>query len=361
MTLADELPLAIQTTYADLVQKAWSSNLSTITEGGGSPYQREVNGRKYWYWQPATQPDGKRPSAKYIGPDNEQTRKRLQSLNDRADNIRQRRDMVRSLRAARLPVPDPISGNIMAAMAEAGVFRLRAAVVGSVGFQSYPGMLGIHLPATLSRTGDLDVGLFQTIAIAVEDNIASDLEAVLKTVDPRFESVPYAMDGRKTMRYALRIEGEERFSVDILSPMRGPDTGRIGHLPSIRSDAQFLRYLDFLLFQEVNSVALHGAGVPINVPDPTRYALHKMLVSQMRRQDDQQSAAKSRKDLDQAAALIDVLSVQRPDDLRDFWEELCDRGASWKDMALASLRQMPESAAIALGVELLPQPTGPRQ
>ena len=219
-------------------------------------------------------------------------------------------------------------------------------------------MLGTHLPATLSQTGDLDIGLFQTIAIAVEDNISGDMEAVLKSVDKKFEAIPYSMDGRKTMRYALRVEGEERFSVDILSPMRGPDADKVSHLPSIQSDAQFLRYLDFLLFQEVNSVALHGAGIPINVPDPTRYALHKMLVSQMRRQDDQRSAAKARKDLDQATSLIEVLSVARPDDLTDLWAELCDRGPQWQKMALASLRQMPESIAIALGEEAEPRPKG---
>ena len=80
-----------------------------------------------------------------------------------------------------------------------------------------------------------------------------------------------------------------------------------------------LRYLDFLLYQEVNAVALHGAGVPINVPDPTRFALHKLIVAQLRHQGVARSAAKSRKDLQQAQALIAVLARQRPDDLKDLW------------------------------------------
>lgn len=151
----------------------------------------------------------------------------------------------------------------MAAMAEAGVFRLRAAVVGSVGFQSYPGMLGCHVPASLSRTGDLDIGQFRSIALAVEDRIDGDLESVLKKVDKRFEAIPNPIDGRQTSRYALRVGGDERFAVDVLRPMHGPDTSKVGSLPALRSDAQFLRYLDFLLYQEVNSVALHGAGIPI--------------------------------------------------------------------------------------------------
>ena len=218
-------------------------------------------------------------------------------------------------------------------------------------FQTYPGLLGYHLAATLSITGDLDIGQFQTISVAVEDKIEQDFETLLKKVDTRFEAIPNPIDGRHTLRYALRVGGDEQFSVDVLSPMRGPDIPRIGKLASLRSDAQMLRYLDFLLYQEVNSVALHGAGVPINVPDPTRYALHKLIVAQMRRQEDPRSAAKSRKDLEQARALIGVLSQVRPDDLKDLWQELCARGSSWEAKARASLAMLPEWVSEAVGAK----------
>jgi hypothetical protein len=259
---------------ADLVQRAWTGNLADlVANAGGSSYAREVKGRRYLYWRTPVE-NGKRPSPRYLGPDSDETRARIQAMQERVDSLRQRRDMVRALRAARLPVPDAMSGDVMAALAEAGVFRLRAAVVGAVAFQSYSGLLGCHLPATLSRTGDLDVAQFPSISLAVEDAIDQDFEAVLKKVDQRFEAIPDAMDGRRTLRYALRVGGDERFSVDVLAPWRGPDRDRIEGLPALRSDAQLLRYLDFLLYQEVNAVALHGAGVPINVPDPTRFALH---------------------------------------------------------------------------------------
>jgi hypothetical protein len=349
-----ELPVAIQTSYADLVQRAWTGNLANLAGNvGGSPYVREVRGRRYWYWRTAVE-NGKRPSPRYLGPDGDQTRARIQAMQDHVENLRQRRDMVRALRAARLPIPDAMSGDIMAALAEAGVFRLRAAVIGSVAFQTYPGMLGCHLPATLSRTGDLDIGQFHSIVIAVEDAIDQDFEAVLKKVDTRFEAVPDPTDGRRTLRYALRIGGDERFSVDVLSPMRGPDRSKIEKLSALRSDAQLLRYLDFLFYQEVNSVALHGAGIPINVPDPTRYALHKLIVAQMRHQDIARSAAKSRKDLQQAEALIGVLARQRPDDLRDMWQELCDRGPSWRSKAQASLATLPDWVSDAVGASKIP-------
>ena len=354
----EEIPVPIQTTFADLVERAWRGNLQDLTMGGGSAYTREVRGKKYWYWQAPTD-RGTRPRPRYIGPDNERNRARVQDLSDRADNLRERRDMVRALRGARLPVPDRMSGEILGAMAEAGVFRLRAVVVGSVAYQTYPGLLGVRLPAAYGRTSDLDVGQFQTIAIAVEDRIEQDLQSVLRRVDPAFMAIPDPMDTRRTIRYGLRRGKEEVFSVDVLSPMRGPEVPRVGSLPAMRSDAQMLRYLDFLLYQEVNSVALHGPGIPVNVPDPARFALHKLVVSQLRRQDDAASQAKSRKDLDQARALIQGLAMTRPDDLRDMWADLCDRGPSWKEKALASIALMSPDVAESLGVEPSPATSTP--
>ena len=87
MLTIEELPIAIQTIFADLVHRAWTGNLSALTSQGGSAYTREARGKLYWYWQPPTAPDGNRPSAKYIGPDNDQTRAHLQQLKDHVENI----------------------------------------------------------------------------------------------------------------------------------------------------------------------------------------------------------------------------------------------------------------------------------
>ncbi len=96
-------------------------------------------------------------------------------------------------------------------------------------------------------------------------------------------------------------------------------------------------------------MTLHGAGAPINVPDPTRFALHKLIVAQLRRQGVARSAAKSRKDLQQAQALIGVLARQRPGDLKDLWRELCDRDPSWLSKAQASVAAMEDWVADAVG------------
>ena len=341
------LPVAVQTLYADLVERAWRGDLAELTAAGGHAYAREVKGRQYWYWRPATQ-HGTRPSARYIGPDTDVTRTRLAELREAAHSLRERRSMVSALRAARLPAPDPLSGRILEALAKAGVFRLRTVLVGSVAFQSYAGLLGVRIPATLSRTSDVDIAQFHALSLGVEDRIDRDLEAVLKGVDQRFESVMDPTDSRRVLRYALRAGNEELFALDVLSPLRGPERGRLTRLPALRSDAQLLRFLDYLLYQEINAAALYGPGIPINVPDPARYALHKLIVAQLRTTT-ARSQAKARKDLEQAAALIGILAQLRPDELRDAWQELSDRGASWREKADRSLQLLPEARAVIEG------------
>lgn len=349
----EHIPIAIQTMYADLVEKAWTGATATLTGRGGSlTTQAGSDGRRYLYWQPPMI-RGVRPSPQYIGIDNDVNQARVRAMQDSVAALKDRRDMVRSLRAARLPTPDKLTGDVLAAMAEAGVFRLRAAVVGSIAFQSYPGLLGVRVPASLSRTGDLDIAQFHAVTIAVESTIDEALLLLLQRIDKDFTAIPSPMDSRQTLRYALKKGSEEVFSVDVLCPLRGPDRERVTYLRALKSSAQTIRYLDYLLYQEVNAVALAGPGIPINVPAPERYALHKVLVSQMR-MSNPRSQAKAGKDIEQASALIEILAELRPDDLADAWIELLERGPAWRQKAARGWRRLAQTPQAILA-DVTPQ------
>lgn len=231
---------------------------------------------------------------------------------DLAAARKDRLEMVRALRSARLPVPDALSGRVLASLADDGAFRLRAVVVGSLAFQCYGPMLGFRMPGGLGRTGDVDISRFPAISLAVEDRIDADFLSVLQAADPRFEAVPSPFDTRRVLRYAIRAGTRESFSVDVLAPLRGPDTDGPAGMKALRSDAQPLRFLDFLTYQEVEAVAVHGLGVPVKVrrlkvPAPERFALHKLIVSR-RRLSSVAGQAKSGKDLAQAGVLLQVLA-----------------------------------------------------
>jgi hypothetical protein len=86
---------------------------------------------------------------------------------------KQRRAMVSALLQPRTGIkgPDPTTGRVLEALSDAGVFRMRAVVVGTAAYQTYAGLLGVKLADTNAMTSDLDLAQFQTISIAVEDSI----------------------------------------------------------------------------------------------------------------------------------------------------------------------------------------------
>lgn len=335
----DYLPVSIQTLYADLIDRAWASDYLELFHAGASPYKVRVKGKDYWYVR-APSVNGAEGKRIYLGPDTEEVQARIRAREGVKAVRKDRIEMVRALRSARLPAPDPLSGKIMSSLAQAGAFRLRAVIVGTAAFQVYAPLLGTRFNATNMRTGDLDIAQFHSIALAVEDELQEDFLTALRDVDPNFEAIPSPMDGRRTLRYALKKGKHEVFSVDVLSPLRGPEIrGRITKLDALRSDAQLLRYLDFLIYQEINAVALYGLGIPINVPSPERYAVHKMIVAQMRART-AQSQAKARKDLRQASELIGFLAENRPYELKQVWDEALDRGPSWREKLMRSVEMI---------------------
>ena len=263
--------------------------------------------------------------------------------------------MVRALRAGGMPAPDGLSGNVLAAMADAGAFRLGAVVIGSLAFQCYLPMLGFRAPSAAARTGDVDSGLFPAISIAVDDRTEPDLLSVLKSVDSAFEAVPSPFYPHRTLRYAIRGGSQERFVVDVLAPMRGPPQDRPVHLPALEGDAQPLRFLDFLLYREIEALVLHGTGIPVKVPAPERFAVHKLLVA-ARRRTDTTNRIKARKDVEQAALLVRVLASDRPEELRDAWEEMRKRGSASRKAADQGWKNLPPDVR-----DLLPLPEAPEQ
>lgn len=128
-------------------------------------------------------------------------------------------------------------------------------------------------------------------------------------------------------------------------------------LPALRVDAQPLRFLDFLIYREVQAVSLRGAGIPVNVPAPERFALHKLLVSRLRMATPQ-GQAKASKDIRQAGDLIPVLIEQRPYELRDTWTELMARGPKLRQLATEAVSLLDQATGSPAARQALERLTG---
>lgn len=322
--------LVVQTTYAELLERCAATAFHDAFLEDGTFISKAIKGRRYWYFQQSSTAGR---TQKYVGPETPKLLEQISQHKQVREDERERRALVSTLvRSFRLPRPIPEIGNILAALAKAGVFRLRGVLVGTVAYQTYAAMLGARLPASILQTGDVDIAQFTSVSMAVEDRTPPVLD-VLKNVDKTFRPVPHVHGETNVTTYVAK--GGIR--VDFLTPSEGPDTDAPQPLPAFHTDAQPLRFLDFLIHDPEPAVVLHGAGIYVLVPAPQRYAVHKLIVSRRRTE----GTAKRDKDIHQAAALLSLLAEKRAHDLKDAWDEAYGRGKTWRQLLGEGLAQLP--------------------
>jgi hypothetical protein len=128
--------------------------------------------------------------------------------------------------------------------------------------------------------------------------------------------------------------------VEFLTPNRGGEelSGKPAKMPALGgAGAVPLRFLDFLIHDPIRTVMLHKGGIPVLVPDPCRFAVHKLIVA-ARRPSGSQKDLKDLAQSDQLAAALQA--VGRTDDLREMFAEARERGPAWREALDASLARM---------------------
>ncbi len=321
--------LVVQTTYAELLERCAATSFEEAFSEDGSFTPKTINERRYWYFQAATA-NGR--SQRYVGPESPELLERIEHHKQRRDDERERRALVSTLvRSFGLPAPVPQIGEIVAALARAGIFRLRSVLVGTVAYQCYSGMLGLRLPSALVQTSDIDIAQFTNVSVAMGDQTPPMLQ-VLKGVDKTFREIPHISDSR----FASSYIGKGGLRVDFLTPNEGPDTDNPQSLPALQTDAQPLRFLDFLIHEPEQALVLHGPGIHVRVPAPERYAVHKLIISMRRRA----GVAKRDKDLQQVEVLIEALSDKRAGEFKLVWEEAHQRGPTWRKLLLDGMTRL---------------------
>lgn len=330
------LPLAIHTNVADLIDQLRIAQIETFGRGV-SFLRRERKGRFYWYVRsPQVQGDRKE---RYLGLETPELLATIEAAKASKTAVDGRRMIVRALRAAGLHAPDERTARILRALSAAGAFRLRAAVVGTVAFQTYGALLGFTLPSQAVRTGDLDIAQDYGVSIALDDALEVGFLEVLRSADPAFSPVP-KLDPGKSATYRT----PDGYAVDVLTTSRDAGDAETSRLAALKTDATPLRFMDFLLRETIDAVVLQEDGVLIRVPTPARYAVHKLMISRKR----SQANPKRRKDLEQAQALIHALAQDDPFALREAYAEARGRGEVWRKLLDEAVTLLPETARVAL-------------
>lgn len=332
-----EIDLTYRTLFAELGDRCLDAQFvrDFAIDGIAEPFavsgafvKVAVKGRDYWYHQTSSTEGPRRKI--YVGPvSDEAITARIEDFGRIKDDLRGRRRLVSTLtREAGLPAPERFTGDVVEALAAAGLFRVRGVLIGTVAFQCYAGLLGVRVPSTSLQTGDADFAQFHAVSVAVEDTIPPIIE-LLRAVDGTFREIPSQGDRRRSSQF----ETKSRYKVEFLTPNRGSDEyqGKPAPMPALGgASAQPLRFLDFLIRDPVRSVMLHKSGISVVVPSPERYAVHKLIVA-ARRLDDDNGIFKRSKDVRQASLLFEALiGTRRHCDLADAFVEAWDRGSSWR-------------------------------
>lgn len=326
--------LVIQTQYAELLERVESAAFQEAFPEPGNFVAKQVEGRTYWYFQAPRVAGQPRPQ-RYVGPETPELLSRIETHRRQVQDRKERRALTSALvRHGRMPQPLPRMGQIVEALSRAGLFRLRAVLVGTMAYQCYPAMLGLRLKQAQLITSDVDVAQFLSISVALGDRMDDPL-TVLRTVDPSFGPAPSLREQDPPHSYL----GSGALKVEFLTPNRGADRDASTHLPALQTRAQPLGFLDFLIYEATPAVLLHADGVLVNVPRPERFAVHKLILAPRRTA----AEAKSAKDLRQAAELLTWLAEFRPQDLEDAWQEARERGPTWRELLTEGFSQLPET------------------
>jgi hypothetical protein len=200
-------------------------------------------------------------------------------------------------------------------------------LVGTHAFVNLGNLLCVRWSRTTSRTEDIDVAHDPRFEVATP---IGNLEAELKGRDPGFIAVP-SLDPRHPST-SFRIRGK-RLSVSLLTPERGKPATKPLQIPALKAAATPIRYLDYLIEGSLLAAVPAAAGILIRIPDPARFALHKLVLSQRR---PTVMTAKTRKDIEQADALLAVLLDIRPGDISRAADAARHQGAKFYKLLTAA-------------------------
>lgn len=214
-----------------------------------------------------------------------------------------------------------------------GLFQAGLALVGSHAYGALLNELGVIAPGY--RTQDVDLARAQPLAIALPGDM--NFRKLLQETGLAFVPVPGMPSHAPSVSF--KLPGRETLAVDLLVP--GREAGRAVPVKELGAHAQSIPLLDYLIDAPIDGVILSpNQVIPVRLPSPERFVLHKLYASQSRRAD----RGKSRKDLEQAAVLAAALEEDAPGSLLEAFASFPQKGRAAARRAAQAAARMLEGA-----------------
>lgn len=319
--LYTELSLTAQTAFAQLQDAALAEHVArSVAQLHGSFAKKSIKGRDYWYFVFRA---GSRLHQIYVGPDEPRVRALVEKKRETGSG-----QVAALARAYVAQGATTLLGKhlrVIVRLTDFGFFRAGGVLIGTHAFAAYANLLGVKWTGG-DRTMDVDLAVpGKNVSIALPDAPPANLHDALSTFEAGF--IPtHTFAGGAGPTYSLR--GEPDLQIDFLTTLhRGADEPR--HIEALAVTAQPLKFMDYLLEAPTQSVLLDRAGhcTVANLPEPARYAVHKLIVHGER---PTRQRTKARKDLEQAAALFQWHAAHDADRLMQAWRVALERGPGWR-------------------------------
>jgi hypothetical protein len=337
VTQYDELTAAAQAAFAGLDTAARQAELGrSVADLPGGFAKKAVGARDYWYFQ-VKMPGGQAQQV-YVGPDDAATR----ALMAAHASPQKRAEQSALLRMARAAVAYgcadiPLKhARVIERLSDYGFFGAGGILVGTHAFLAYQNHFGLRWN-TGAFTLDLDFAhAGKNLSIALPASLKFDGRAAIESLGLGFIPVQSNTTFKKP--------DEPDFDLDFLTSV-----GRTGdapvYLPALNLTMQPLKFMELSLEDPMRATLLTRNGpLVVNVPQPHRFALHKLIVYGER---PLAQRVKANKDLAQAGALLDYLLDNDGEELISAWEDVVQRGPGWVRRLLAGWRAL-EAAQPAL-------------
>ena len=294
---------AAQARYQETKQLARSQGRILAGTPGGLK-QRTQSGNRYWV-RAFTTVDG-RMTDQYIGPVGSVDASTIEQLRHEIALARALASASAALRLFGYQRIDRKPAAVLEVLFNRGLIAAGLSLVGSHAYGALLNDLGII--AAAYKTQDIDVARNRPLAIVLPEG--ASFASLLRDSGLNFVPVPGMPSSRPSASF--KLPGAELLAVDLLVP--GATTGAVVPVAELGTHAQSVRLLDYLVDDAVDSIVLSpNQVIPVKVPAPERFLVHKLFSSQARRSD----RDKAGKDLGQAAVLAAVLEDETPGQVLD--------------------------------------------
>lgn len=312
--------LSARNLYAELTQRAL---FDASNPTPGTVALKRVKGREYLS---VKEKHGQRIVERYLGAaDDPQVQAAAAAIRESRNFSNQRRQLVQMIKRAGIAAPTLETGRLLEALERAGLFDSGLILIGTQAFQLYPMIVGAQLAHEGMLTNDADFAVASIVAIKGD----ADLTTVLQRADRSFAPLGQLQKAALPKRF----RASNGYVVEILTPVRSRRDEDPVAVKNIAASATPLHYLEFLIKDAMTAVALYGAGVRVKIPQPERYAIHKLIIAAQPERD----RAKRRKDIVQARELIGALAGDNPSALVAALREAVERGPKWRDAIATSI------------------------